>query len=88
MTLRTMLMVNALGQLTFAVAQRAVDIMDELEESVEKANKRQAEGDPTMEGLGWNRIVALVGINHISAQNAMLSMMLAFKKKASWRLPS
>ena len=35
MTLRTMLMVNALGQLTFAVAQRAVDIMDELEESVE-----------------------------------------------------
>jgi len=47
MTLRTMLMVNALGQLTFAVAQRAVDIMDELEESVEKANKRQVEGDPT-----------------------------------------
>jgi len=46
-TLRTMLMVNALGQLTFAVAERAVNIMDELEESVEKANKMQAEGDPT-----------------------------------------
>lgn len=40
-TLRTMLMVNALGQLTFAVAHRAVDIMDELEESVGKANSQE-----------------------------------------------
>ena len=45
MALRTMLMVNALGQLTFAVAHRAVDIMDELEESVGIAKKQEADAD-------------------------------------------
>jgi len=45
MALRTMLMVNALGQLTFAVAHRAVDIMEELEESIEEANKPKENKD-------------------------------------------
>ncbi len=44
-TLRTMLMVNALGRLTFAVAHRAVDIMDELEDSIEEANKHKEPTD-------------------------------------------
>tara|TARA_B100000900_G_C20356159_1_gene624361 strand:- start:289 stop:504 length:216 start_codon:yes stop_codon:yes gene_type:complete len=47
MSLRTMLMVNALGQLTFAVAHRAVDIMDELDNSIDQAKKAQEELDPS-----------------------------------------
>lgn len=43
-TLRSMLMINALGQLTFAVAHRAVDILDELEESIEH---RENNKEPT-----------------------------------------
>tara|TARA_A200000159_G_scaffold158708_1_gene176345 strand:- start:863 stop:1018 length:156 start_codon:yes stop_codon:yes gene_type:complete len=39
-----MLMINALGQLTFAVAHRAVDILDELEESIEH---RENNKEPT-----------------------------------------
>lgn len=43
-TLRSMLMINALGQLTFAVAHRAADILDELEESIESPeNKEQTD---------------------------------------------
>ena len=44
-TLRSMLMINALGQLTFAVAHRAADILDELEESIESTEKQKEQTD-------------------------------------------
>lgn len=44
-TLRSMLMINALGQLTFAVAHRAVDILDELEESIDSTEKKKEQTD-------------------------------------------
>ena len=44
-TLRSMLMINALGQLTFAVAHRAVDILDELEESIDSTEKQKEQAD-------------------------------------------
>lgn len=44
-TLRSMLMINALGQLTFAVAHRAVDILDELEESIDSTEKQKEQTD-------------------------------------------
>lgn len=44
-TLRSMLMINALGQLTFAVAHRAVDILDELEESIESTDTQKPQTD-------------------------------------------
>lgn len=38
-------MINALGQLTFAVAHRAVDILDELEESIDSTEKQKEPTD-------------------------------------------
>lgn len=38
-------MINALGQLTFAVAHRAVDILDELEESIDSTEKQKEQTD-------------------------------------------